>query len=889
MQVGVNSTSSGAKSGTVNVELLTDGSVSGVAEVFANANVQVSGEVYEYAVAQINNDPLVFGNFREGDTVAAQGVSITNGAQANGFGENLDASFAGAAPGILTSGSIDDLVAQGSDNTSMTVSIDTATAGDKSGVATIDFVSDGNGINSLGQTALGSQDVQVTGAVYRLAQMDATPGTVNLGNFRVGNTAETAVAVGNTAANDGYSEQLEVTGSVAAGSATVSGAVAGLIDAGASDSGIMVGIDTGSAGAKSGTVTISGESNGTNTSGFTTNVGLADAVVNVSGNVYRMAQGSATPDPVAFANSHVGDTVSQAITVSNTATADMFSESLGVSATASGNAGVSGAVGSLIAAGASDSGLSVSIDTSTAGAKSGTLDLSYTSDGTGTSGLAAIGAGSQSIAVSGNVYRLAEATIDNPLAFNLGSVHVGDMVSQAVSISNTAVADMYSESLNASFGGANDARILNNGGTVNQLAAGGTDGSSMVVSLDTSAAGTIAGTQTINFASDGTGTSGLGVTGLPSQNLSVTASISATAYRLANPVINNVQPVAFGNYREGDAVTAQNVSITNDVLNDGLSEVLNASANGTTGGVLSSGSFTGLAPEATDNASIAVSIDTATAGNKSGVATIDFESDGTGTSGLGITTLASQDVQVTGAVYRLAQIGVAPNPITLNARVGDMASAVIDISNTAANDGYSEDLKVTGRTDSGDVASSGMIGGLIAAGATDSNISVALNTVSSGAKSGSVAFTAVSDGTQTSGFLTDAAIPGATVNVLGNVWQTAVADVQPTVDFGIVHVGDSVADMGVGVSNTASGALVDVVRGGITSTTGSAFSGGGNLGAGVATGGSDSSNLLIALDTSSAGTFSGTANVDLTSHNDDLADVSLGTTTVVSALSWIRA
>ena len=169
-----------------------------------------------------------------------------------------------------------------------------------------------------------------------------------------------------------------------------------------------------------------------------------------------------------------------------------------------------------------------------------------------------------SVAVSGAVYRLAEATIDNAAAFNFGNVHVGDTLSQAISISNTAVADAFSESLNASFGAISDARITTNGGAINQLAAGGTDNSGMVVNVATTAAGSVNGTVTLNFASDGTGTSGLGITGLPSQDLAVTASISATAYRLANPVINNTQPIAFGNFREGDAVTAQAVSITND-------------------------------------------------------------------------------------------------------------------------------------------------------------------------------------------------------------------------------------------------------------------------------------------------------------------------------------
>ena len=53
------------------------------------------------------------------------------------------------------------------------VGIDTSSAGAKSGVATIDFISDGTGINTLGQTVLPSQQVNVSGDVFRLAQAGA--------------------------------------------------------------------------------------------------------------------------------------------------------------------------------------------------------------------------------------------------------------------------------------------------------------------------------------------------------------------------------------------------------------------------------------------------------------------------------------------------------------------------------------------------------------------------------------------------------------------------------------------------------------------------------------------------------------------------------------------
>jgi len=167
----------------------------------------------------------------------------------------------------------------------------------------------------------------------------------------------------------------------------------------------------------------------------------------------------------------------------------------------------------------------VGINTSTAGAKSGTASIGLVSDGAGINSLGQTALAGQTVNVSGNVYRLAEATIDNPLSFLFGNVNVGDPVSQALSISNTAANDGFSEGLKASFGTASDARILNNSGSIGLLAAGGTDNSNMVVSVNTLTAGPLSGTQTINFTSDGASTSGLGVTGLAAQNLTVTATI----------------------------------------------------------------------------------------------------------------------------------------------------------------------------------------------------------------------------------------------------------------------------------------------------------------------------------------------------------------------------
>ncbi|MDF1831914.1 MAG: choice-of-anchor D domain-containing protein, partial [Porticoccaceae bacterium] len=782
MVVTVDTSAAGNVSGTQTLNFASDGTgtsglgITGLPSQDLNVSASITAGVYRLANPLVNNaQPLAFGNFREGDVVTSQALSITNNVPNDGFSESLNGSVGGTSGGVTTNGgSFNLLAAAGTDNSAISVAIDTSTAGDKAGNATLDFVSDGTGTSGLGQTPLASQDVAVTGQVFRLAQMDASPSPVVFADSHVGDTASQGLSIANTATNDGFSEQLSVTGRTDAGDVTSSGMIGGLINAGTSDTGVSVALDTSSAGAKSGSVTFSGESDGTNTSGFTTNVSLTDRTVNVSGNVYRLAEASAhSPEPVVLGNVHVGDLSQAALTISNTAATDGFSENLNASlGSTTGDATASGSFSGLAASGSDSSSLVVGIDTSTAGAKTGTAALGLESDGDGINSLGQTALAGQTVNISGNVYRLAEATVDNPLAFAFGNVHVGDSASQAVSLTNSATADAFSESLNASFGSASDARIQNNGGSVGQLAAGDTDNSAMVVTVDTSAAGNVSGTQTLNFASDGTGTSGLGITGLPSQDLNVSASITAGVYRLANPLVNNAQPLAFGNFREGDVVTSQALSITNNVPNDGFSESLNGSVGGTSGGVTTNGgSFNLLAAAGTDNSAISVAIDTSTAGDKAGNATLDFVSDGTGTSGLGQTPLASQDVAVTGQVFRLAQMDASPSPVVFaDSHVGDTASQGLSIANTATNDGFSEQLSVTGRTDAGDVTSSGMIGGLINAGTSDTGVSVALDTSSAGAKSGSVTFSGESDGTNTSGFTTNVSLADQVVNVVGNVY-----------------------------------------------------------------------------------------------------------------------
>ena len=126
--------------------------------------------------------------------------------------------------------------------------------------------------------------------------------------------------------------------------------------------------------------------------------------------------------------------------------ADVLSAS--VSGT-TGNAYASGSFSDLATGGTDQIDIVAGVDNTSAGARSGTVTLAFTSGATATAVLAA-----QTVDVSGNVYRLADPSITAPSNVYL---HVGDdggTATETLTIANTAPADGYSEALDAAVVGA---------------------------------------------------------------------------------------------------------------------------------------------------------------------------------------------------------------------------------------------------------------------------------------------------------------------------------------------------------------------------------------------------------------------------------------------------
>ena len=608
---------------------------------------------------------------------------------------------------------------------------------------------------------------------------------------------------------------------------------------------------------------------------------------------YNAAVGQAS-SPVQVANQRVGGSLAKFFTVTNAAPAGSFSEDLNASFSgSSGQAGISGGnINGLLAGSSNSNTMGAQVDTSSAGAKVGTVTLAYQTAGkvNGVSnGLDPASVGSQVVSVNGNVYQLAAGAIQTA-SLNFGTVQVGQIVNQNLTIRNTASgATGFVEDLNASFGssGGTGAGLITGVGSLNGILAGSNSNAgngTMSVGVNTSAAAVVNGHIAVNYVSAGAvnGVSNnLGTLAVGSENFGVVGTIEATGNIIdqASPVINTGQPINLGNVRIGSASPSALVSVSNQATGNAQA-ALNATISGNAP-ITASGSFNLLAPGATDASSLSVGMSTASAGAIGGTATIAFVSDANNVGNCAPKcqmTLASQDVAVQGAVYRLADPKLNTTTVTLAARRGDAPpTAAISVSNQSP-DIYTEGLKAgfAGAAPAG-FSTSGSIVNLAAQGTDASSLQVALNTGTAGSFGGNTQVNFESTGSGTTG-ASDVSVGNQLVSLAGNVYEKAIAKVNTAlVDFGIVHKGDVVAAKSISVSNAApTVALNDTLQGSFINMPVGPFGGSGNV-SGLAAGQTDSSSLQVSLNTANAGVFtSGAANLQFASHNPELADLDLG-------------
>ncbi len=468
---------------------------------------------------------------------------------------------------------------------------------------------------------------------------------------------------------------------------------------------------------------------------------------------YNAAVGSTAPSPVQVANQRVGGSNSAALTVSNTAAAGSFSEDLRASFGSNTGAATNngGSTNALVAGGNNGSALSVGVNTGVAGARTGSVTVNYQTTGTvnGVSnGLGLSGANpAQTITVNGNVYQAAAGAIQTA-ALNFGTVQVGQSVSQALVIRNSASgAAGFVEDLNAGFGvtSGTGATLISGSGSLNGILAGANStagNGSMVVSVNTAAAGNINGSILVNYSSAGAvggASNGLGTLGVGSEGYGVNGTIQASGNVInqASPLVNN-PTINLGAVRVGAAAPSGTVSVTN-VASAPPQAALNAAIAPTSGPITASGSFNLLNPGATNNGSLVVGLNTATAGNftggNAGTATINFVSDASNVGGCAPNcqlNLASQTVNVAGKVYTQAVGAASGTAINFGVvRVGDTVSAAnITISNTAASTALNDSLRADVAGIGGAFSAPASVAGIAAQ--TAGQLAVGLNTASAG-------------------------------------------------------------------------------------------------------------------------------------------------------------
>lgn len=273
-------------------------------------------------------------------------------------------------------------------------------------------------------------------------------------------------------------------------------------------------------------------------------------------------------------------------------------------------------------------------------------------------------------------------------------------------------------------------------------------------------------------------------------------------------------------------------------------------------------------------------MNTGNAGAVNGTATIAFVSDASNVGNCAPNcqvNIASQNVNVTGAVYRLANPQSVTPSLTLAARVGGSASGNVSITNQSP-DIYTEALKVQ----AGAAPNGFNVGGNPAniAAQDTGTLQVSLNTATAGTSSGTLTLNNASTGAGTTN-AADVSVGASNVTLTGKVYTAAQATVQPAVNFGIVHVGEVVATRGVSVQNSAPvTALNDTLAASIGGATGSFTSNNGSVAGLVAGGAANTAALKVGVNTATAGILNGTANLALTSQNPDMADLALGSQSV---------
>ena len=530
--------------------------------------------LYSQAVAaQHTPEPVAFGNVHVGVT-AKKTVSITNSAPAGIYTEKLDGSLLSSAAGFTATGSFTGLVGGATNSTALSVTLNTVNTGTIGGAGTLTLNSDGAGIDTSGTSALPTQIVNVTGAVYAYAAPTPSTTTLNFGAARVGGPVlvQSMTLRDGTVAN-AFQERLVYSAGAAPSAFSISNG-SGTIASGGS---VTVGatLATGIAGDFTGsTISVGLTSTGVGTSGLS-DTPLTAETITLNGKVYAAAVTSLSASSVNFGVVHVGDGVSKVLTqnlsVTNVASGALTDILTGGTDTLGGNyAGPVGfSLGAGLAAGASGT-ISFGLSTAASGVVSGNAVLGFTSHDANLADLAINGG---TVTVTATVDNYATAHVEDVggvgtltgsgvnYALNLGGVLqggtalVGDL---GVVNAASGLADL----LSGTFAVAGASTFNNTGftGAFSGLGAG-QDEHNQVVVLNTGTAGVF--TETIVVTPTGSNASSSGV--LANETITVTGTIIAAG---ATYAVGGA-PMTITGGGGNDTITAKNATLNSHDSIDG--------------------------------------------------------------------------------------------------------------------------------------------------------------------------------------------------------------------------------------------------------------------------------------------------------------------------------
>ena len=191
LSVGLDTSISGAKSGSATIAYGSAGAVNGVSNGLGTLPVgtqivNITGNVYAPAVVQLGTPTLSFGTVRVGSSVTPATVSVSNTAS-GALTDTLRASLTGGAAPFSASGTANGIVAGGSNSSSLTVGLNTATAGVFSSSGLVTFTSQNPEMADLG---LGTANVNLLATVNNVAA-PALGKTSGAGNFSGSGTSYT--------------------------------------------------------------------------------------------------------------------------------------------------------------------------------------------------------------------------------------------------------------------------------------------------------------------------------------------------------------------------------------------------------------------------------------------------------------------------------------------------------------------------------------------------------------------------------------------------------------------------------------------------------------------------------------------------------------------------